>query len=243
MLDFLGIGAQKCGTTWLYNHLQAHEQLAFPAGKEVHFWDQHRLRGVKWWLDQFSVNDTKKHGEITPAYAILDAKTVREIREAVPNSRLFYSIRNPIARAWSASLMALSRAELMLNEASDRWFMDHFESRGSRQRSDYTACINTWLAVFPQEQLQIIVFDDIVTSSRSVLLGLAKHLAVDCSHFERIAEAELRKPVFHGPQFSIRPVLLEYLRELYRPEIQRLSYRLGRDLQSWLQWGEQMSAA
>lgn len=40
MLDFLGIGAQKAGTTWLYEKLRLHPDIAFPAGKEVHFWDQ-----------------------------------------------------------------------------------------------------------------------------------------------------------------------------------------------------------
>jgi len=236
MLDFLGIGAQKCGTTWLYTHLQTHGQIEFPVGKEVHFWDQHRDRGVKWWLDQFAGNQARKQGEITPAYAILDLMVVRQIYKAAPNVRLFYSIRNPIARAWSASLMALGRAELRLSEASDHWFIDHFESWGSRQRSNYSGCLNTWLTVFPHEQLRIILFDDIVTKPRSVLTAVANHLGVDSSPFESLDESELRKPVFNGPSFSVRPALLEYLRRLYRPEIERLSDRLGRDLSVWLEW-------
>lgn len=33
MLDFLGIGAQKAGTTWLYEQFNHHPQLAFPLGQ------------------------------------------------------------------------------------------------------------------------------------------------------------------------------------------------------------------
>ncbi len=53
MIDFLGIGAQKCGTTWLYERLAQHPQVRFPAGKEIHFWDHHLDRGINWWIAQF----------------------------------------------------------------------------------------------------------------------------------------------------------------------------------------------
>jgi len=37
--DFIGIGAQKAGTTWLYRNLQAHPQIHMPH-KEVHYFDR-----------------------------------------------------------------------------------------------------------------------------------------------------------------------------------------------------------
>jgi len=37
--DFIGIGAQKAGTTWLYHNLRAHPQIWIPK-KEVHYFDQ-----------------------------------------------------------------------------------------------------------------------------------------------------------------------------------------------------------
>ncbi len=37
--DFIGIGAQKAGTTWLYRNLQPHPQIWIPR-KEVHYFDQ-----------------------------------------------------------------------------------------------------------------------------------------------------------------------------------------------------------
>jgi hypothetical protein len=38
-VDFLGIGAQKCGTTWLHRQMSRHPQIAFPKGKEMHYRD------------------------------------------------------------------------------------------------------------------------------------------------------------------------------------------------------------
>ncbi len=37
--DFLGIGAQKSGTTWLYQNLAAHPQVWMPPVKELHYLD------------------------------------------------------------------------------------------------------------------------------------------------------------------------------------------------------------
>jgi Sulfotransferase family len=38
--DFLGIGAQKAGTTWLHRSLQVHPQIWLPKEKELHYFDE-----------------------------------------------------------------------------------------------------------------------------------------------------------------------------------------------------------
>jgi len=42
--DFLGIGAQKAGTTWLYRNLRSHPGIWLPSEKELHFFDSKRGR-------------------------------------------------------------------------------------------------------------------------------------------------------------------------------------------------------
>ena len=42
--DFICIGAQKAGTSWLYYTLKEHPDIEFPGEKEVHFWDMHYER-------------------------------------------------------------------------------------------------------------------------------------------------------------------------------------------------------
>jgi hypothetical protein len=69
---------------------------------------------------------------------MLDEATIREIAGLPPNLRVIYSLRNPIARAWSSALMSLERAEMTIDEASPLWFLDHFKSAGPRRRGDST---------------------------------------------------------------------------------------------------------
>ena len=237
MLNFLGIGAQKCGTTWIFSQLENHPQIRFPAGKEVHFWDLQRERGTSWWIELFETEFAgAKQGEITPAYALLDGSTIAEIYHLAPQVRLFYSIRNPIARAWSSALMALTRAEMTLDEASDQWFFDHFNSAGSRDRGDYLRCMENWLSVFPADALKLILLEDIVSDPRAVLVALAAHLGIHPDPFLKAELRDLATPIFEGAVADLRPALLDHLRTLYAPSIRRLSDRLGRDLNSWIDW-------
>ena len=40
---FIGIGAQKAGTTWLYRNLQEHPEVWLPPEKELHYFDEKRI--------------------------------------------------------------------------------------------------------------------------------------------------------------------------------------------------------
>jgi hypothetical protein len=236
VIDFLGIGAQKAGTTWLYERLSRHPALRFPAGKELHFWDRERERGVAWWLARFpdAADPAVRQGEITPAYALLDAGAIAEIRAHCPRLRLFMILRNPVERAWSAALMALGRAELEIDEASDAWFLDHFRSRGSLARGDYLGALCRWTSVFPREQLHVLLLDDVARDPRAALAALASHIGVDPRGFDALPDALLRERVYAGPGIPLRPSLAPALAELYAPRIRELARALGRDLGAWV---------
>lgn len=234
MLGFLGIGAQKAGTSWLYQNLSRHPQINFPAGKEVHFWDQHYTRSVAWYLSLFEGEAGKMKGEITPAYAILDKRRIEEIFELNHKLKLIYIIRNPIERAWSSALMALARAEMHIDEASDQWFVEHFTSRGSLARGDYKTCITRWCDVFPADQLLILRHESISSSPRSLLKECCGHLGIDGSVYDSVEESSLRQVVFESSRHPIRASLLPVLIGIYEEKILSLSRYLNEDFSGWM---------
>ncbi len=121
---FLGIGAHKAGSTWLYQQLAAHPEIGFStdekrvgriAVKERHFWcrDLHTHRERPRWpgpLDQALADyrarlpDGKISGDVTPHYAVLGAEAVSRVAEHLPGVRLIYLLREPRARAWSSAV-------------------------------------------------------------------------------------------------------------------------------------------
>ncbi|MFM1873438.1 MAG: hypothetical protein RL398_2860 [Planctomycetota bacterium] len=238
MLDFLGIGAQKAGTTWLCERLSTHPQIRFPGGKEMHFWnhvgDPGRSRGLKWYRGVFAANPPGvRQGEITPAYAILPPATIAEIRRNYPELRLLYVIRNPIERAWSAALMWLDKMEMRIEEASDAWFLDQFRSQASLRRGDYARCLQAWAAEFPAERILVIRYEELAAAPRDTLLGVCAHLEVDAGPFAAADPTELGARVFAGTGHALPERLREELRRLYAEPIERLRELLGDDLAAW----------
>lgn len=251
MVDFLGIGVQKGGTTWLYHQLSRHPQVAFPGGKEVHFWDRADARLVDQWLKLLeppsrtnAAGQPIRSGEITPAYASLPPESIRALQAACPDVRLFITFRNPLERAWSAALMALVRAQMLDAEVSDQWFIDHFQSAASRRAGDYSAMMERWLAVFPEEQLLPLIRDDIEACPVGTLEALADHLSIDAAGFAGFSATELAErvvPILTADQtykqqqdLPPRPSLVPVLKEMYAPEVTRIAKLLGRDLKRWV---------
>jgi hypothetical protein len=256
MLDFLGIGAQKAGTTWLYEQLRQHPQLTFPLGKEAHFWNRpHDDAAIADYLSRFNLpaapepprslltrwlprrrrlSPPRRAGEITPAYGMLPPAVIQDIHRHVPNLRLLYLIRNPIERAWSAALMALERAEMTIDEASDAWFIDHFHSAGSRGRGDYRTCLRNWRAVFPNEQLLILRFEEMADAPEALLNRCFQHLGVAPLDPEQLRRQGCRERVFAGPGHPLRPGLRRVLLNLYREPVEQLADDLNMDLHAWL---------
>ena len=243
MLNFIGIGAQKAGTTWLYEQLSQHPQVKFPGGKEVHFWDQHYDKGSRWYRELFRQTtdhpappeggNRRAFGDITPAYAYLPEEKIRELYALFPAARLIYILRNPIERAWSSAEMARRRAELTPDEPSNQWYLDHFHSKGSRSRGDYRAAIETWRKVFPADQLLLLRFDDLKNNPRALLKACAAHIGISTDYFDSLDDATLSLPVFAGEQLAPRAELLPALEKLYGAEIADLEKALAWDLSGW----------
>ncbi len=216
MLDFIGIGAQKAGTTWLYENLRKHPQIKFPAGKELHFWDAHYTNGIEWYKSLFPDAGTKiKSGEVTPAYAILPQEKIQELHENFPDAQLIYILRDPIERAWSAALMALERAEMKIAEASDQWFIDHFNSQGSIQRGDYETCIANWRKFYPKHQLLIMDFREIKAHPSVFLKRCAEHIGADANFFGAISEKVMSEKIHTTGEHLIRPSLFPVIEKIY----------------------------
>jgi len=226
--DFLGIGAQKAGTSWLHANLAQHPRVRFPAEKEVHFWDRDLERGVSWYRERFAgAPEDALTGDITPAYALLDGGTVAEVAREFPRLRLFFLVRDPVERAWSAARMALARAEMESDEASDAWYLDHFRSRGSRARGDYAAALDRWLEHFPREAMLILRHEELSARPEAVARAACAHLGLDAEPLLRAENPWLRARVREGAPAELRPALRAALQELYEEPLRLLREGYG----------------
>lgn len=107
--DFLIIGAQKAGTTWLKEQLRAHSDVFMPED-EIHFFDHQDqfAKGPQWYASHFvDGTDFALIGEKTPEYLYLPERIdvpegAGRIHDLLPDARLIAVLRDPVTRALSA---------------------------------------------------------------------------------------------------------------------------------------------
>jgi hypothetical protein len=101
--DFLIIGAQKAGTTSLYDYLVEHPDVLPAAAKEVHYFDLRYAKGLNWYRGHFpprAMKGDRLTGEASPYYLYHPLAPART-RELLPDAKLVVLLRDPVDRAYS----------------------------------------------------------------------------------------------------------------------------------------------
>ena len=239
--DFLCIGAQKAGTTWLYEKLGVHPQVAFPGRKEVHFWDLFHEKGTDWYSGLYRDLAGSVAGDITPAYAVLPRRKIQQVREFSGHAPLIFIMRNPIERAWSLALMNLRQLQetrfegetLKPEHLSDEFFRWQMNLKGNRARSNYFACLTKWFEFFPREQFLLLDYEQLVNAPRETLISVSRHIGIDSLFWDSMDPGFFSERVFAGEKYPLRESLREFAVNTYREEIDQLSELLGKDYSGW----------
>ena len=168
---FLLIGAQKAGTTGLYEALATLPGVGSPSAKEVHYFDQKVLRPSSWYFAHFWGSHGLLWGEASPEY--LDTPDVpTRVQALLPDVKLIVSLRDPVARAVShyhhsvdfgyehRTLEAAVADELRL-EAAGAWdsTMDRMRF-GYLARSRYAGSLASWLELVSHDRLLVVVAEE-----------------------------------------------------------------------------------
>ncbi len=103
--DFLILGAQKAGTTSLYNYLLRHPRVAPAFTKEVHYFTLHRDEPEAWYRAHFPrVRALERRGAVTgeaTPYYLFEPRAPRRVARVLPEVRFVVLLRDPVERAHS----------------------------------------------------------------------------------------------------------------------------------------------
>jgi len=189
MPDFIIIGAQKCGTTSLFNYLKQHPCIFPTFRKEVHFFDLEFSKGATWYRTHFPSSLYKAYirqmrkqdfitGEATPYY-LFHPVVPKRISEIIPQVKLIVLLRNPIDRAYSHYYHELrkGREALSFTDAIEReperlhgetekmlededYYSFNHHRYSYRTRGIYVDQLKAWANFFPKEQMLILKSED-----------------------------------------------------------------------------------
>lgn len=111
-LDFLVLGAQKSGTTTLFQLLSEHPDAFVPPGKELPFFNGANVTEesyAEFVTEIFPRNlDDVVIGKLTPHY-LVDPRVAERILSLSPETRLVVILRDPVERAFSHYRMSQRR--------------------------------------------------------------------------------------------------------------------------------------
>lgn len=196
--SFIVIGAAKAGTTALYWYLAEHPAVFMSPIKETNYFAygvdaQGRLLYGDPDVHRFPVKTREEYerlfadagdaaavGEASPIYLECPQAAGR-IRKLVPAVRLICSLRHPVDRAYSDYQMYLRRRSRRFDPKRDLTPGSAWARPDSRwmQIGRYHEQLARYFEVFPREQIQVSLFDDLRRSPVAVTEGVYRFLGID----------------------------------------------------------------
>jgi hypothetical protein len=182
--NFLCVGAQKSGTTTLYEILKGHPDVFLPRKiKETKFFvlEEKYVKGKAWYEREFfsEWNGEPAAGEIDPAMMFEEKSAQRIFDTLGRNTKLIFIFRNPASRAYSHYLMSRRKGfeELPFDEAIEKE-SDRLKNEPGKKfnfsylsRGFYAAQVSRFLPFFPKENMLFLVFEDDFIKNRKATFG------------------------------------------------------------------------
>ena len=247
--DFLIIGAQKCGTTFLYQFLAQHPRVKSAFLKEVHYFDLNFGKGNNWYRSNFplQMRNTRTYvtGEASPYY-LFHPHAAERASMVVPDAKLIVLLRNPVDRAYShyqhqvKRVTGEARETLAFEEAIEaedrilpaemrRMHQDKsYKSSSHRTRSyltrgRYVDQLLVWSGFFPRRQMLVLKSEDLFDDTTNALERVLDFLEIP--HWTPETYSIPNKREYTG----VDPFVRQRLDEYYEPYNQRLYEYLGVD--------------
>lgn len=234
------IGAMKCGTTALHDHLARHPQIAMSRPKELNFffgparadaaagWSAGNWsRGLDWYAGHFDAG-VPVRGESSPGYTSPDHPGVAQRMAAtIPGARLIYLVRDPIARA-------LSQYDHHRADGAERRDLAEALTDPAGQylsRGRYHERLLPFLSHFDREQIMVVAQEDLRHDQATTLHRIFGFIGAEPSLWR---DAGATPPVSAGDRVAaLDPRLRARLAEEVRDDAERLRAFTGQPLAAW----------
>jgi hypothetical protein len=173
---FIGIGVQKCATSWLHEVLQAHPDIYTTEPKEVDFFTAFFDRGYEWYGRCFAPGAAAQaRGETSPSYFYHPDAPAR-VRAYDPDMRIIVIFRDPVARAFSNHLHEIRAGHFAASEDFEAGLRNNpcYVEQGR-----YATHFARWLDAFPRSQILPLIFEDMTLDPPAAVRQVYAFLGVD----------------------------------------------------------------
>lgn len=241
--DFFIVGAQRSGTTWLYEALRAHPQVYMSAHKETHYFSQDRVRldadlvvrSESDYLALFArASAAQLCGEASPSY-LWHPEAAERIYAQQPNAKIIALLRNPIDRAFSQYRMDLADglAPVTFYDAIQRAYQRSPKVYGTGELyvelGLYAEQVTRYVERFSRAHVLFIRFADLAADARGVLKHVAAFLEIEAAGFTEDAARAHNQAVTPRNVVVQKTMQFRTARQWYRAVVPSKLRRTARD--------------
>ncbi|MEM9048150.1 MAG: sulfotransferase domain-containing protein [Pseudomonadota bacterium] len=171
----IGLGAQKCASSWLHAALGAHPAIAVSAPKEIDYFSYFFDRGHLWYQRHFAAfGDSAVRAEVSPSY-FHDPRSPARLRAYDPEMRLVVLLRDPVERAFSNHLH-----EVIKGHIPPCPFEDGLANNPAYlEQGQYAAHLSGWMEAFAPAQFLVMIAEDIARDPVRAAMQLYRFAGVD----------------------------------------------------------------
>lgn len=260
--DFLCVGAQKGGTSWLFHQLTLHPDFWMPPVKEVHYFDS--MSRVKrnnpprckderdqWFMarlmelsalpyidldsysELFAAKRTLLSGDITPAYSMLNDELIERIVSYFPNLKIIFLARDPVDRAWSQLSMGVRLGNIPAFDSTDpAEVLRNLLSPGVFFRSYPSKIVKRWRRYVRPDLFRIYFFDDLKEDPAGMRRSILSFLGADADKPSGSLKAD-----YNGQAGKEKLPLTDKVRarvaQFFEHELKACAVELGGRAKSW----------
>ncbi|MFC1621991.1 sulfotransferase domain-containing protein [Patescibacteria group bacterium] len=210
IIDFIGIGAARSGTTWISQCLSEHPQIFLPEiSKEVNFFNTptwgglHKdftsefYKGIEWYYSQFNnLKPRQIQGEFSVSY-LPDPKAAQRIYEYFPHVKILGVFRNPAKAVYSMYTFLKSSVKSPVPKT----FQEVVKTEHPLMKQYlYYEHVKKFLDLFPKKQMHFMILENFINDRSMELRKLYAFLGVDTTFVPQSLNKRIN-PAF-APRFN-----------------------------------------
>ncbi len=260
--DFLCVGAQKAGTSWLYQQLERHPDFWMPPVKELHYLNSlHRTRrfhpprcrdqrdtsfldGIKKlsalpYIDLENYGRLFEHkgslvsGDISPAYSTLSDEIIQQVVNFFPDLKVIFLARDPVERAWSQLSMGVRLGMISPFDATDAdEVIRNLLNPGVLLRSHPSKIVARWRRYVHPDLFRIYFFDDLEKNPTELRRSILLFLGADPNKPYRRLKAEDNRDA-NRKKLRLTDKVRSRVAQFFEQELKACASELGGPAKQW----------
>ncbi|MEE9388239.1 MAG: sulfotransferase [Paracoccaceae bacterium] len=179
----IGIGAQKCASSWVHSVLGAHPEIGVSDPKELDFFSHYFDHGYQWYDSHFSdLSGFYARCETSPSY-FYDPRAAQRVWDYNKDMKIIALLRDPVERAYSNHLHEVIKGHIPCQS-----FEQGLKNNPAYiDQGRYYSHLKPWFSTFGPDQILVLIAEEVFADPAAAAAQLYEFIGVDTGFVSAVA--------------------------------------------------------